>query len=109
MTKATGAEKLVRDTVVKKTRKQLLADKYREQARKRAKEHPRWKEFADLLDVEITEGNYVRMSVMGSAEVQKRAELLEYGSSTAAPQSLLRVFETEFSDDVAMSLRGFNA
>jgi len=109
MTKAIGAEKVVKDAVNKNTRNKILADKYRKQARDRAKQHPRWKEFADLLDVEITESNFVKISVKGSAEVQKQAELLEYGSSTAAPQSLLRVFETEFSDDVALSMRGFNA
>lgn len=109
MTKAIGAEKLVKDEINKNTRNKLLVDKYRRQARERAKQHPRWNEFADLLDVEITNANYVRLSVVGSAEVQKQAELLEYGSPTAAPQSLLRVFEAEFSDDVAMSMRGFNA
>lgn len=109
MTKAIGAEKVVKNAVNKNSRRQLLLNKYRRQARERAREHPRWKEFADLIDVEITESNYVRLSVGGSAEVQKQAELLEYGSSTAAPQSLLRVFETEFSDDVAMSMRGFDA
>lgn len=109
MTKAIGAEKVVKSAVSKNNHNKLLVDKYRRQARERAKQHPRWSEFADLLDVEITDANYVRLSVVGSAEVQKQAELLEYGSSTAAPQSLLRVFEAEFSDDVALSMRGFNA
>lgn len=85
-----------------------VANKYQKVVREYAKSQSDWSKIADNIMVSIGGNKKVSVYVEGSNEIQEQANVLEYGTGVISPNSVLRVFETKFNDDVQMSLKGYS-
>jgi hypothetical protein len=94
-----GFDKVITKVTKRKSKTDLLLDKYRKILRFRALSSYEWQEFVDYLRVDKVEGNRIVVSIDAPTHIEDRINLLEYGTPGNVANPLMRVAEAEFNDD----------
>lgn len=103
---ASGIDKVISNQIVGPNKREQLIKKYSNKVRSYASRIPSWKPFADGLAVHIDEKGSVSVNFNGSANDRQIVELLEFGTPSTAPESVIRVMEAELHQEYILDTSG---
>lgn len=92
---ATGVSGYINKKVTKPSVTHHMGTSYSERVREHARKNGPWAAFADDLHAHVTEDGDIAVTFQGSDDDRKLVEMLEYGTPSNPPRSVMRVMEEE--------------
>ena len=105
---ASGISGVLQDAAKSASYKSSLTKKYSQKVRDYASKFPEWNNYQNGLSVTIKDDESIKVMFTGSDEATQAMEMLEYGSTSTPPRSVIRVMEEELRQDYIFDTQGIN-
>jgi hypothetical protein len=103
--KASGISNVISSSAVTPSTKKSFIKKYSNRVRDYASKFPEWNSYSDNLSVQINDDESIKVVFNGSDQDAQTIEMLEYGTSSTPPRSVIRVMEEELRQEYIFDTR----
>jgi hypothetical protein len=103
--KASGISNVISSAAITPSAKKSIIKKYSSRVKAYASKFPEWSNYADSLSVKINDDESIKVMFTGSDNDAQMVEMLEYGSTSTPPRSVIRVMEEELRQEYIFDIR----